>query len=170
MKRLTLPIALVAVLAAAALAGVAAPRAKADYGPLAEYQVAMSFNCNNKTACGPDLGGFWGWAVFNTDGTADAELTGCGHLVGGPGGGGGGADHFHADVGNWYVGQNGNFWVTDETDTYVGHGQPVTVPVPGSSDTGIPAAAGHYDTTELLGFAPPPGMSFQIQVAEIPNR
>jgi hypothetical protein len=118
-----------------------------------------SMNCNNPSFCGPDLGGFWGWAVFNTDGTADAELTGCGHLAGGPGGGGGGAQHFSADAESWFIGPNGNFWVDDETDTYVGDGRPVTVPVPGPQDTGIPAAPGHYNTSELLGFTPPPGVA-----------
>jgi hypothetical protein len=44
------------------------------------------------------------------------------------------------------------------------------VPVPGPQDTGIPAAPGHYNTSELLGFKPPPGVAFQIQVVEIPNR
>jgi hypothetical protein len=161
---------LAAAVAVSVTVGVAAGPAKADYGPLAEYQVAISMNCNNPSFCGSDLGGFWGWAVFNTDGTADAELTGCGHLAGGPGGGGGGAEHFSADVDSWYIGQNGNFWVDDETDTYVGHGRPVTVSVPGPQDTGIPAAPGHYNTSELLGFTPPPGVAFQIQVAAIPNR
>ena len=168
MKRVTLALALLAT-AIAVGAGVAATPAKADYGPLAEYQVGISFNCDNKTACAPDLGGFWGWAVFNTDGTADAELTGCGHLVGGPGGGGGGASHFSADVESWFV-QGGDFWVSGETDTYVGRGGPTTVSVPGSSDTGIPATPGHYDTTELMGFTAPPGVTFQVQVTEIPNR
>jgi hypothetical protein len=150
--------------------GIGAATAKADYGPLAEYQVAISFNCNNAGFCGPDLGGFWGWAVFNTDGTADAELTGCGHLQGGPGGGGGGAGHMHVDAPEWFVGANGNFWVVDETDTATGHGPPVTTTTPGPQDTGIPAEPGHYSTSELLGFSPPPGVSFQIQVTEIPNR
>ena len=113
-----------------------------------------------------DLGGFWGWAVFNSDGTADAELTGCGHLQGG---GGGGAGHFHADVPHWYI-SGGDFWVVDETDTCVGHGQPVSVFTPGAQDTGIPAAPGHYNTTQLLGFSPPPGVSFNVQVTKIPNR
>ena len=171
MKRKSFLITVLAAAVAVSVAvGVAAGPAKADYGPLAEYQVAISMNCNNPSFCGPDLGGFWGWAVFNTDGTADAQLTDCGHLVGGSGGGGGGAEHFSADVESWFIGQNGNFWVNDETDTYVGHGRPVTVPVPGPQDTGIPATPGHHATSELLGFTPPPGVSFQIQVTEIPNR
>lgn len=167
MKRMAF---LVAALAAAAVTVATAAPATADYGPLAEYQVGISFNCNNPDFCGSDLGGFWGWAVFNTDGTADAELTGCGHLAGGPGGGGGGAEHFHADAETWFVGQKGDFWTADETDTYTGHGKPTTVHVPDPQDTGIPAEPGHYDTTELLGFTAPPGVSFQVQVVEIPNR
>jgi hypothetical protein len=86
MKRKSfLSAALAAAVAVSVAVGVAAGPAKADYGPLAECQVALPMNCNNPSFCGSDLGGFWGWAVFNTDGTADAELTDCGHLVGGPG-------------------------------------------------------------------------------------
>ena len=170
MKRLLSVATLVAVAVSIAVALGSATPARADYGPLAEYQVAISFNCNNRNSCGPDLGGFWGWAVFNTDATADAELTDCGHLSGGPGGGGGGADHFHADVGSWYIGSNGDFWIDNETDTYVGSGPPTTATPPGPSDTGIPAAPGHWNISKLFGFSPPPGMSFQIQVTQIPNR
>ena len=32
-------------------------------GSMDVWQIGISFNCNNKTACGgEDLGGFWGWA------------------------------------------------------------------------------------------------------------
>jgi hypothetical protein len=155
---------LVLALAACALAFTAGS-ARAEYGPLAVYQVTFSFNCNNPSVCGPDLGGFWGWAVFNSDGSADAELTGCGHTVGG---GGGGAIHFHADAEDWFI-QNGDFWVSSEVDTYVGrfaHTEVISSP----TDTGIPAAPGHYSTSEILGFKAPPGMAIQIQVTKIPNR
>ena len=167
-KRPTLvALVLSTVVAASLLAG----SAKADYGPLAVYQITISQNCNNPTFCGPNLGGFWGWAVFNSDGTADAELTGCGHLVGGGGPGTAGAGHFHADVPQWYIDSGtGTFVVVDETDTFVGHGPPQSVFTPGATDTGIPAAPGHYSTDEILGFAAPPGVSFQIQVVKIPNR
>lgn len=37
-------------------------------------------------------------------------------------------------------------------------------------DTGIPAIAGHYSTSELLGFDPPPGVAFQVQVAFRPSK
>jgi hypothetical protein len=165
MSRLRLVLALAAAVATAVSVGAVARTASADYGPLAVYQVTLSFNCNNPTLCGPDLGGFWGWAVFNSDGTADAELTGCGHSVAG---GGGGAIHFHADVDDWFV-QNGDFWSSSEVDTFVGrdaHTEVVTTP----QDTGIPAAPGHYSTSEVLGFKAPPGMAIQIQVTKIPNR
>lgn len=163
-----------ALTVSAALVGLTAASADADYGPLAVYQVAISMNCNNPSFCGSDgLGGFWGWAVFNSDGTSDAELTGCGHLQGGPGGGGGGAGHFRADATGWFIGDNGDFYISDEFITTVGHGQPVTVHDPSPpypNDTGIPATPGHYSTQEILGFTPPPGVSFNIQVTKIPNR
>jgi hypothetical protein len=41
---------------------------------------------------------------------------------------------------------------------------------PYPADTGIPAVPGHYNTSELLGFSPPPGVSFMVQVVRIPNR
>lgn len=164
MTRLRLLLALAVAAAAAVSLGAAAGTARADYGPLAVYQVTLSFNCNNPTVCGPDLGGFWGWAVFNSDGTADAELTGCGHSVGG----GGGAVHFHADADTWFI-QDGDFWTANEVDTYVGrdaHTEVITAP----QDTGIPALPGHYSTSDVLGFKAPPGMAIQIQVTKIPNR
>jgi hypothetical protein len=159
-----------------AVLAVAAPRPAGAYGRLAVYQVEFSFNCNSPDACGPDLGGFWGWGEFDSDGhggagNVDAELTGCEHLQGGHGGGGGGAQHFAADAESWYIDSTtGTFWVVNETDTFTGHGQPYSVLTPGPQDTGIPAAPGHYDTTDLFGLNPPPGVAFQIQVVKIPNR
>ena len=159
---------LLALITVLACLGVVGPvtAASADYGPTAQYQIAFSFNCNNPGFCGADqLGGFWGWAVFNTDGTADAELTGCGHIKGF----GGGAQHFDADVDGWFIGPNGDFFTVNETDTFVGR-TTGTQFLPGPNDTGIPAAPGHYSTSELLGFTPPPGVAFQVQVVKIPNR
>jgi hypothetical protein len=180
MKKVRLLVAALVVVAAAALVGLGSAPASAEYGPLAVYQVAFSFNCNNPSFCGSDgLGGFWGWAVFNSDGTADAELTGCGHLQGGPGGGGGGAGHFSADATGWFIAPSqenpavSDFYVSHEVDTFYGHGQPVTMVDPDPpypSDTGIPAAPGHYHTSDLFGFSPPPGVSFNVQVTKIPNR
>jgi hypothetical protein len=165
MTRLRLLLALAAAVATVITFGAVAGTASADYGPLALYQVTLSFNCNNPTVCGPDLGGFWGWAVFNSDGTVDAELTGCGHSIGG---GFAGASHFHADGEDWFI-QDGTFWISSEVDTYVGrdaHTEVITTP----QDTGIPASPGHYSTSDVLGFKAPPGMAIQIQVAKIPNR
>ena len=161
-----------AVIAATALAAVTftAASASAEYGPTAVYQVTLSFNCNNPSFCGSDgLGGFWGWAVFNNDGTADAELTGCGHIRGV----GGGAGHMSVDASGWFIGPNGDFFISSEDVTFVGHGPPVTVhnpEPPYPSDTGIPATPGHYTATDVFGFQPPPGVAIQIQVTKIPNR
>src|SRR5258707_12350253 len=71
-----------------------APSARA-YGQLAQWQFGLSFNCNNVAICGANgLGGFGGWAEFDSDNTADAQVTGCGHLQGGPAGG---AQHMSVD-------------------------------------------------------------------------
>jgi hypothetical protein len=168
-----------AVAAAAALAGASslggAGQAQA-YGRLAQYQITISENCNNPSSCGPNLGGFWGWAEFDTDGTADAQLTGCGHMQGG--GPAAGAQHFSADAQNWFIAASSSdptvmdFWVANETDRFTGRsgGPPTSIFVPAPMDTGIPATPGHYSTMDVLGFSAPPGVSIQIQVVKIPNR
>ena len=163
-------LALAPVLGMLALAVVAlsAPAASA-YGPLAQYQIGVSQSCNNPSFCGSGgLGGFWGWAEFDSDNTGDAQLTFCGH--GGPGVGGGGAQHESVDATGWYIGDNGDFFVTSEIDTFTGHGPPVTEVISSENfDTEIPATPGHYSTDEILGFPAPPGVSFQIQVVKIPG-
>jgi hypothetical protein len=154
-----------------------APDAGHAYGPLAVYQVGFSENCNNPSFCGAsNLGGFWGWAEFDRDGTADAQLTDCSHLQGG--GPAAGAQHYSVAVSalnqapGWDIGPNGDFFITNETDTFTGRsgGPPQTVfdafpPYP--SDTHIPAAPGHYNAARLLGFTAPPGVSIQIQVTQL---
>ena len=163
------------------LAATAVPSANADtssgYGK-AEYQTAFSVNCDNPSICGgQNLGGFWGWSQFNVDGTGNAQLNNCGHLEGG--GPAAGAQHFADDIADlngqpgWYIGPNGDFWITNETATFTGRngGPPITVvdPTPPYPlDTGIPTAPGHYSTADLLGFTAPPGESIQIQVTKIP--
>ena len=143
-----------------------------------ELHATFSLVCNNPSFCGSDgLSGFWGSAQFNSDGTGSAQLIGCSPICGVPAAG---AQHFASTVADlngqsgWFVGPNGDIWVTNSTDTFTGRsgGPPVTIfdpfpPYP--SDTGIPAAPGHYNTAALFGFAPPPGVSFQIQVTQLPG-
>lgn len=159
-------------------------------GTLNMWQVGLSFNCNNPSACAGQTGGFWGWAQFtqdpaNGDTDADAELTGCGHTVAGGGPGLAGAGHFEVDAPGWIVkpspdtGGLATFWLTTGEQTFTGHGQPVTVPLTDNNgnlvtpdnpfDTGIPAAAGHYSLAKLFGVSIP-GVNFQIQVAYKPAR
>jgi hypothetical protein len=142
------------------------------------WQIGISFNCTNPTPGFCDdfggTGGFWGWGEFDRAGSqtwGNAQLTGCGHTVGGIGGpGGAGAGHFSIAVHSWYIGSNGNFWVTSETATNVGHGLLVSETFdPENEDTGIPATPGHYDATDLFGFSAP-GLSYHIQVAFRPAK
>ena len=118
------------------------------------------------------LGGFWGWVEFDSGGQGDATLTGCGHLVA-SGGPGAGADHFNVEITGWTIepGTAGplTFFITDGTMTFTGNtgGRPVTVPILSPIDTGIRAVAGHYNTAQILGFNPPPGVAFQIQVVQL---
>ena len=98
---------LAAAAASFVVVAVAAPVASADYGNTAQYQAAISFNCDNKTAffCTNvvGLGGVWSWFAFNNDGTFDSTETFCAHndpVFGS------GAFHFNGD-GNWQVGPVG---------------------------------------------------------------
>ena len=165
-------------MAVATISGVLLTSAPAQaYGPKAQWQIGLSANCNNPLVCGQDaLGGFWGWAEFDSDNTGDAQLAGCNHLVGPHVPGTSGAGHFSDEIDGWFIapGSSGldDFWIESETATFTGHGPPVTVfdpDPPYPMDTGIPAAPGHYSTAELLGFTAP-GVSFQAQVVQIPGR
>jgi hypothetical protein len=175
-----LAISVFAAFAVVALSNTSAS-AYGGNGTLDMWQVGMSFNCDNRALCGDQLGGFWGWAQFTRDPVtgdtdADAQLTGCFHSA--PGVGAAGAGHFSVDGPGWIIhpGSAGpqTFFVTTGTQTFTGHGQPVTVPLTQDDgslvtpanplDTGIPAVPGHYSTTELMGFSAP-GISAVIQVA-----
>jgi hypothetical protein len=134
------------------------------------WQIGLSENCTNPTPGACDAfggtGGQWGWGEFDRAGTTtwgDAQLTFCGHTVGG---GGAGAGHVTIDIHSWFIGDNGDFWVTGETDTFNAPGgrQSLTLDPEAPADTGIPAAPGHYSTSDLFGFSAP-GLSFNIQVA-----
>ncbi|MGN6358832.1 MAG: hypothetical protein ACTHNK_00400 [Thermomicrobiales bacterium] len=163
-----------------ALGAFLAPGAGASYGPAAAYQTALSFNCTNPSLCGPSLGGFWGWVVFNADGSADAQLVGCSHFQGGSPAAG--AQSLAVDVAGpsgWYIapppslGGLPGFWLTNETDTFNGRsgGPPQTVTIPSENiDLGIPAIPGHYSAQALFGLSAPPGTNFEIQVTAIPDR
>ncbi len=161
-----------AILAALSILSAGLPSAHA-YGSLAQWQVAVSQNCDNPSFCTPVQGGFWLWAEFDSDGTGDATGTGCAHLVAG-GSPGAGAFHFNANIQGWAImpGSAGprTFFVLGGTMTLTGHtgGSPVTVPIsPVPLDTGFPAVAGHYSTSMILGFNPPPGVSFVTQVVQL---
>ena len=179
--------AVLAVGATLAVLGAAAQPAAAygHNGSLDVWQIGLSMNCNNPSVCGEELGGFWGWVVFTRDPAtgetdADAELTGCGHMVRAGGPGLAGADHFSAEA-EWIIGPGSagpqTFLLTGGTMTFTGHGTPQTVPITNDDgslttpqnpmDTGIPAVPGHYSTAEILGLTAP-GVAFQIQVAYKP--
>jgi hypothetical protein len=140
------------------------------------WQVGLSFNCNNPSFCGNDLGGFWGWVEFDraSDGTitGDAQLTGCGHSVGG-GGPGGGAGHADVDATAVHIGASGPddpnfpsgqvFYVDHNEVTYTGRFPGTATDDPDFlGDTGIPVEPGHYS------FHPAPGVTFVVQVAYRP--
>jgi hypothetical protein len=163
--------------AAALLVGLAAPAGAYGGGAGHDtWQIGVSFNCNNPSACGDELGGFWGWAEFDgstdTQTWGDAEFAGCGHVVGGGGPGSSGALHISIEIESWTIapgsaGPATFFASGEETDFF--RASKVTSDFT-DLDTGFPAAAGHYGTSEILGFPAPPGVAFQIQVAFRPAR
>jgi hypothetical protein len=169
MRRLRLLLVLGASVVALGL--LAAPGASADYGKTSQYQVGISLNCDmpHSSICDQfgGTGGFWGWYVFNNDGTGDAQVAGCGHTTGGIGGpGGAGAGHEDIDF-TWTTGPasgpivspNGlDFYITSDTTRFTGRGGGVATNI-NEGDTGIPAYPGHYS------FRPAPGVSAQITVA-----
>ena len=162
----------VAVLAAGTWVAVdvGAANAYGGDGAMNVWQIAVSFNCNNKAFCGSEnLGGFWGWAEIDENPTTaahtgDAEFTGCSH------GEFKGAAHTSVEVTNWHTGNGSagpNTLFTDEVDTTTFRGQ-TTVETLTNSDTGVSLTPGHYSTSEIFGFDTPPGVAAQIQVAYKP--
>ena len=186
MARLLAAGALVVGVALTAVGATAAPAAAyGNNGSLDVWQIGLSANCDNPSVCGPNLGGFWGWVVFTRDPAtgatdADAQLTGCGHMVRAGGPGLAGADHFSLGA-EWVIGPGSagpqTFLLTGGTMTFTGHGGQVTVPLTNMDgslttpqnpfDTMIRAVPGHYSTAELLGFTAP-GVAYHIQVAYKP--
>jgi hypothetical protein len=163
---------LVAALAAAALLAVGFASPAGAYGGGAGHdvwQVGISGNCNNPSFCGDELGGFWGWVEFDRSATGaitgDAQLTGCGHFLGG---GGGGAFHSDVDIISAHIGpsqpDDPNF--PDGQVFYVDHNVVNGVPDDENflGDSGIPVEAGHYS------FHPMAGVAFMIQVSFRPAR
>jgi len=135
------------LMAAVAVVLAAATSASATYGPTAEYQVALSSNCNNAAACADSFGGDWGWGVFNNNGTGDLQITFCGHDRAGHGG----AGHEAIDIYAWHT-AGGVFVIDSASDPHF------------EGPTPVPSTPGHYS------MHPAPGVNTEIQVTKIPNR
>jgi hypothetical protein len=133
----------VSTVAALVVGGLGAPAAQA-YGRDHVYQLTFSLNCNDRNSplCAPDmfgLGGVWGWIEPDSDGTADATITFCGH-----GQGFNGAFHENLDEVPWSIVPEsqlgGRFAVgTDPTGQYIVFDS--------NSDLGFlafPVTPGHY--------------------------
>jgi hypothetical protein len=140
-------------------------------GKMDVYQIGISFNCNNRSLCGDELGGFWGWAELDHDpatglNTGDAEFAGCSH-----GSGFNGAAHTSVEITNWWTGDGSagpNTLFTDEVDTTTFRGT-TTVETFLAEDTGVALVPGHQSTTDLFGFQAP-GVAAQVQIAFKPAR
>jgi hypothetical protein len=167
MRRAVLFAVLIAA-TAVLVVGVGSAGAYGGDGKMDVYQIGISFNCNNVAFCGSEaLGGFWGWAEVDYNPatgahTGDAQFTGCGHN-----GQFSGASHTSIDISNWWVapGSAGpKTLYTDEVDTSTFRGQ-TDVETITNNDTGIPLVPGHYSTSDIFGFTPPPGVAVQLQIA-----
>jgi hypothetical protein len=163
---------MVAAAAAAAVLAVGVASPAGAYGGGAGHdmwQVGLSFNCNNPSFCGDELGGFWGWVEFDrfADGTitGDAQTTGCSHFLRG---GGGGAGHADIDITSAHIGasQPGDPNFPTGQVFYVDHNvvNGVTDDPDFLGDTGIPVEPGHYSSH------PAPGVAFMAQVAFRPAK
>jgi len=89
----------VVVLTVAAFGSGTAAAGGSDYSH-AQLQITFSLNCDNpKAPCQNvfGLGGAWGWIAILPNGTANAQVTECGHTVGGGGPGSAGAGHISFD-------------------------------------------------------------------------
>jgi hypothetical protein len=161
---------LVGALAVALVSNAHSHTARA-YGK-ANWQAAFS-----GTATVPGSGGFgfWGWCDFGggvTSGnTGDCEMSQYFHTPGG----GGLTCEVSIDVTSWDARQFQNPYVSFviEAGTITVHpsSQTQNCSFGFPADTGIPAAAGHYNlTSSFLAFAPPGARgSLQIQVTQIPS-
>ena len=170
---------LAALAGAAVLAGGLSSSAGAYGGGATHdmWQIGLSFNCNNPTFCGQDLGGFWGWAEFdryaNGTITGDAEFAGCGHTTGGGGPGSAGAGHVSVDITAAHIGSGGPddppgvhvFYVDHNvvTFTFQGHTFRQVDDPEFLGDSGMPSDAGHYS------FHPAAGVAGEVQVAYRPG-
>ena len=144
--------AVMSVLTAAVTLMIGVTSANATYGNNAVYQITLSQNCNNPAYClggQGGLGGDWGWAVLNSDGTGELQVTFCFHQPGK----GGGAGHEDVDFYAWHISKKLGVFVIDSASDPNFEG-----PTP------IPAAPGHYSQH------PAPGVAIEITVAKIPNR
>jgi hypothetical protein len=176
MRRLFL---MLAALAAAAVLVAGFASSAGAYGGGASHdmwQIGISGNCNNPSFCvneegQVELGGFWGWFEFDQAGTStwgDAQVTGCGHGIGGAGSFG--ADHADVDITAWHMGapqqDDPNFGTPGAQvfyiDSNVVNGEPNNPDFLG--DSGIPVEPGHYS------FHPVAGVAFMIQVAFRPAK
>lgn len=176
-RRFTVFVAAIAI-ATALTAGLASSAGAYGGGSSHDtWQVGVSFNCDNPSFCGNDLGGFWGWFEFDraADGTitGDAQLAGCGHSVGGGGPGSAGAGHLALDITAAHIGPAGPddppgqvFYIDHNVVTFTGHGPPQTVVDDPDflGDSGVPVQPGHYS------MHPAPGVAFEVQVAYRPAR
>ena len=114
----------------------------------AQYRVTFSLNCDH-ASCAPmfGYGGEWGSVALTPDGGGQAQVTDCGHTVGGGGPGLAGAFHQALDV-TWQAFSSPvaptPITPTDPNGNYLSFSGP---PGPNQFALVVPATYGHYTLT-----------------------
>lgn len=120
-----------------ALVAPAAAGAQGSSYSGAQYQITISYNCNNHSGCVGFGFGEWGWIALMPGGTGNAQITQCGHGGGGPGS----AGAFHESYDPTWSPTSTPGRVTDPNGNYL--------QISGSPDGNVngltvPATYGHY--------------------------
>jgi len=163
-------------LVAAAAAAVAVPPGAFAYGAAdhAVAQAEISANCDNPNfpLCAPEpdgvgTGGVWVWSELDADGSMDATVTFCGHVVGGGGPGSAGAGGGPVRTGQWWTISSladapaAAFPFFDTSKSYPSYYVMDFFPGSGQDDfiAVVPVPQGHYS------LRPVAGVTIQTQVA-----
>jgi hypothetical protein len=144
--------ALAGVMAASVLgaAAVAPGAAHASTYSGAQNQLTFALNCNHPGAPCQQIfgyGGIWGWIAVMPDGTTNAQVTDCGHTIGGGGPGSAGAQHVGYD-GTWIEIQSPTppspITPQDPNGNYIVFTDPTSVAL---NLPPMPATVGHYSVS-----------------------
>jgi hypothetical protein len=154
-KRLVVSVVSSGALILALGAAGATPASAYAPGNIAEYQIGLSFNCQNPVTCVASstnpfgIGGFWGWIELDAGCTGDAQLTAQGHNNADP-----------SLNGTFHLAIHDITWSTVSSPPF-GPALMYSAPELGPAPNLIPAAPGHYQ------FSNGPGQMNNIQINQL---